>query len=200
LAAGSICLTLLWRRSRCRTVLAVGACGADSDTNSAAGRVGTKSLESSGWGNGSSGVDFVNPYTFVPLVRACSGGSSLSMRRWGMSGRQGHECDAASTDTPADRRYGYLRGPPRCCRNVRLSNRTKSPPSCRPAPSALSAGYSCAPESSCARRGAIAGERDHQPRHRLGVRFRQCTACWEAVGIHEQQATAGDQILYWAVL
>jgi CRISPR-associated protein Cas2 len=29
--------------------------------------------------------------------------------------------------------------------------------------------------------------------------FRQCAACWDAVGIHGQ-ATAGDQVLYWAVL
>ena len=29
--------------------------------------------------------------------------------------------------------------------------------------------------------------------------FRQCAACWEAVGIHGQ-ATVDDQPLYWAVL
>ena len=29
--------------------------------------------------------------------------------------------------------------------------------------------------------------------------FRQCAACWEAVGIHGQ-ATVDDQVLYWAVL
>lgn len=29
--------------------------------------------------------------------------------------------------------------------------------------------------------------------------FRQCAACWEAVGIHGQ-ATVADEALYWAVL
>jgi CRISPR-associated protein Cas2 len=29
--------------------------------------------------------------------------------------------------------------------------------------------------------------------------FRQCAACWEAVGIHGQ-AVVGDEPLYWAVL
>ena len=29
--------------------------------------------------------------------------------------------------------------------------------------------------------------------------FRQCAACWEAVGIHGQASTTGEP-LYWAVL
>jgi CRISPR-associated protein Cas2 len=29
--------------------------------------------------------------------------------------------------------------------------------------------------------------------------FRQCAACWDAVGVHGQ-AIAGDEPLYWAVL